>query len=1156
MPPTVDDGGTTAMEVGVKFTADTGGYITGIRFYKAPGNTGTHVGDLWTTGGILLATATFTGETASGWQQVDFAPVVLIGANTTYIASYHTNIGHTSDDHNYFTNGGVNNTPLHALQSGVSGGNGVYVYNAGMAFPTNTNLDSNYWVDVAFVPTLAVTPANPSIAQGATQQFTATGTYSDSSTQDVTSSVTWSSSNTAAATITSGGLATGGAIGNTTIQATSGSISGSTTLTVSATGLVGYWKFDEGSGTTAADSSGNGYTATLVNGVSWVAGKIGDALSANGGNQYVSIPTINLSGTSTVTVAFWANRTYSQTVESVLLEDSTNYNGSSTGFGFFPDDTQCNGIQAAVHGNVGYSVNCYGQPSSGVWHHLAVIYDKTQAGNNQTALYIDGVLQTPTSNLNTAQNTNSFGNNPIYLFSRDGTEYFNAGEMDDLRLYNRALSAAEIQQIYQAGSASLVSIAVTPANPSIVKGATQQFTATGTYNDSSTQNLTSSVTWSSTNTAAATITSGGLATGVGTGTTTIGAASGSINGTTNLTVTTVLAQGFAYRRAVTLTNSGSTLTNYQVKIALTSSNMNISHAKSDGSDVRVRASDGVTNLSYWIENWNSSSQVATVWANVPSIPNGSSTIYLVYGEASATTTASGTNTFLFFDDFSSADPSTLNGYYQESTLSTVNLGAAQAWEGHDQPHFFTVLPNPYGATLDGVTYTYWAWYGLHSWVVSGIGLAGSNDLVNWTKYSSNPVIPVATGCSRPSVILVSTTLNMACESTAATPQISYFTSTNGTSWTAQTAFTAFTYNAVTPQLWLNPNNGNYYLFYAYCSGVNYYVINYRTATTVAGLETAADNTILRSPGTNNPFVYAPYVTYDTASGLYVMQVETVPNTSSGGPDTTWYVVTLLSSSIDGPWTVAAGSPIHTGGYACPENYNASGTLYTYYCYYNGSAWSISYTTASVSTGLQQYSKPKTSLWTDVHDTTDTAPTWYLTPCTDWKGASATCLYGFGQFTGEVGSKDPMLQSSYSGTNYILDAQVYGEGANDAQIGTRMSATAANYYSTELYFNHNGTDNIYVAKRSPTWTSLGDVVAGDLYWQTWYQLEANPQGTTQEASTQYGTYTVSGTDSTYSSGAAGPSLELFGSAMFGYTFIRQYAATPPTNSVESEISGNY
>ena len=87
---------------------------------------------------------------------------------------------------------------------------------------------------------------------------------------------------------------------------------------------------------------------------------------------------------------------------------------------------------------------------------------------------------------------------------------------------------------------ALVSIAVTPANPSISSGTTQQFTATGTYSDSSTQNLTSSVTWSSTNTAVATITSGGLATGVGTGSATIQATSGSISGSTSLTVTRVL----------------------------------------------------------------------------------------------------------------------------------------------------------------------------------------------------------------------------------------------------------------------------------------------------------------------------------------------------------------------------------------------------------------------------------------------------------------------------------------------------------------------------------------------------------------------------------------------------------------------------------------
>src|SRR6202040_2792759 len=121
-------------------------------------------------------------------------------------------------------------------------------------------------------------------------------------------------------------------------------------------------------------------------------GKIGDAISANGTNQYGTVPAIDLSATDTVTVAFWANRTYSTTTESVMLESSTNYNFSTTGFGFFPDDTQCLGIQAALHGNVGYSANCYAQPSSGVWHHLAIIYDKTKAGTAQTPLYIDGVL--------------------------------------------------------------------------------------------------------------------------------------------------------------------------------------------------------------------------------------------------------------------------------------------------------------------------------------------------------------------------------------------------------------------------------------------------------------------------------------------------------------------------------------------------------------------------------------------------------------------------------------------------------------------------------------------------------------------------------------------------------------------------------------------
>ena len=76
--------------------------ITGIRFYKGSANTGTHVGDLWSSSGTLLATATFTNETASGWQQVNFSSPVSITAGTTYIASYHTNTGHYADTPYYF----------------------------------------------------------------------------------------------------------------------------------------------------------------------------------------------------------------------------------------------------------------------------------------------------------------------------------------------------------------------------------------------------------------------------------------------------------------------------------------------------------------------------------------------------------------------------------------------------------------------------------------------------------------------------------------------------------------------------------------------------------------------------------------------------------------------------------------------------------------------------------------------------------------------------------------------------------------------------------------------------------------------------------------------------------------------------------------------
>ncbi|WP_375308220.1 DUF4082 domain-containing protein [Bradyrhizobium sp. A11] len=141
------------VELGMKFQASTSGDIMGLRFYKGPSNTGQHVANLWSSTGSLLATASFTNETASGWQQVNFATPVTITAGTTYVASYHT-AGNYSDDPNLFANA-VTNGPLTAPSSSSSGGNGVYAYGSGSLFPTNTFGATSYAVDVLFRPQLA-----------------------------------------------------------------------------------------------------------------------------------------------------------------------------------------------------------------------------------------------------------------------------------------------------------------------------------------------------------------------------------------------------------------------------------------------------------------------------------------------------------------------------------------------------------------------------------------------------------------------------------------------------------------------------------------------------------------------------------------------------------------------------------------------------------------------------------------------------------------------------------------------------------------------------------------------------------------------------------------------------------------------------------------
>ncbi|HJU41099.1 MAG TPA: DUF4082 domain-containing protein, partial [Tahibacter sp.] len=101
-PTTVTAPDTSAVELGVKFSASTAGTVTAIRWYKGPNNTGTHVGNLWTDAGVPLASVTFANETASGWQEAPLASPVAIAANATYVVSYHAPNGNYSADNDFF----------------------------------------------------------------------------------------------------------------------------------------------------------------------------------------------------------------------------------------------------------------------------------------------------------------------------------------------------------------------------------------------------------------------------------------------------------------------------------------------------------------------------------------------------------------------------------------------------------------------------------------------------------------------------------------------------------------------------------------------------------------------------------------------------------------------------------------------------------------------------------------------------------------------------------------------------------------------------------------------------------------------------------------------------------------------------------------------
>ncbi len=186
-------------------------------------------------------------------------------------------------------------------------------------------------------------------------------------------------------------------------------------------GLVGYWKFDEGNGTTAQDSSGAGNTGTLVNGPTWTTGKIGSALRFDGTNNYVDIGAQDVA--YPWAASFWVKREDSSNSNAALL-DSSNY---SLKLEQFPDTDK---VGVTAYGVDDYTFN-YEAPIN-IWAHLVFVGTQTQV-----VLYVDGTLA------ETIAASISCPMAQISSVSRAAK-----GTIDEVHIYNRALTASEILDLY------------------------------------------------------------------------------------------------------------------------------------------------------------------------------------------------------------------------------------------------------------------------------------------------------------------------------------------------------------------------------------------------------------------------------------------------------------------------------------------------------------------------------------------------------------------------------------------------------------------------------------------------------------------------------------------------------------------------------------
>jgi alpha-L-arabinofuranosidase len=214
-----------------------------------------------------------------------------------------------------------------------------------------------------------------------------------------------------------------------------------------ASSIVGYWKLDEGSGTTATDASGNSHSGTLQGGASWTAGQEGSSsISLNGSNSYVDIPGAVVNTTQSYTASAWVKLNSLSGYQTFVSIDGSQISGfylqlrGDTGkFAF----TSLTADSTSANTDFASSTSA---PVTGTWYHLTGVYD---ASAKTLSLYVNGSLQQTISHATAWQAT---GDTEIGRgkYSGNPVDFVN-GQVDDVRLYNTALSAQQIQDVPTVG---------------------------------------------------------------------------------------------------------------------------------------------------------------------------------------------------------------------------------------------------------------------------------------------------------------------------------------------------------------------------------------------------------------------------------------------------------------------------------------------------------------------------------------------------------------------------------------------------------------------------------------------------------------------------------------------------------------------------------